>query len=1323
MAVGSTSLLAIFSLAFPLGASADEAPVPNQISIGQSAVGTLQSIGTYPNEYVRRGYTATMLANGSVFIYGAVPNGASANDAWILDRKKRGTGLVMPGPTRWDAKLHIWRNITRPPECQHTSYLQSATLLANNKILFGGGICDAPRMANEDPDFDAYKQLSLWNDDAQKWETVPALNQGRLFHTATLLVNGSVLFTGGESDNRISETVEPVLDSVELWQPDAAAVVQLPHLHYPRAKHTATLLADGRVLVAGGMDEEGKPLASVEIWDPKAQAWHDGPALATPRYKHTDVLLGDGRLMIIGGINQKGNPTSSVEIWDPRSGAWSEAPPLLSPLRTHSALMLSNGDVLVVGTAQDWYKYTTSKTMLWKRSTSQWQSAGVLNPEGLADIKNPEDYSLLRSKNGQALVFGNSVIMRWTPASPGWVEYLPDSARIGQAAALLKDGRILLAGGRTVNTALDVAEIYDPTSNRFTSTGRMNQPRLTGMPYQASLSSAVLNDGRVVIAGGWVKYPNKDNEAVANYAEIWNPATGQWSIIKELAFEAQERVNFSKLDDGRILFFASKELGEDGPPRYRSWIWDPNSNAVTSRSVTATPRANAAIAILKDGRVLIVGGVSREFVPERPCPFHPWKQATEDVCQDKPAYWASPENTTAQIWDSRTERTSATAYPADWHASSVQTMVLKNGNVVVLRTASPNVYSQAVPEPMLLWNALTGTWTQPPPLPADLNWPMTEMDDASLIAWAQEGIAPEKAQLLKPGASTWQPIPRFPQDSATVTKLPSGQLLALSSEEPYAAVFDEQAQQWRLRLNHFIAVSDPTLVELANGKLAVIGTLGGRKKITQIWNPQLNTWTSTGKIAAGHTTGKALRLASGTVLQIDYGDKGSYICNIWRPDDDSWNFCGSMNSSNAISYSEFALGLLDDGRPAMMPSSSSAFVFHEKTNSWLKMQVEWNTESYTFGVGVRGDKPFARVFDPEKNVWIDASVLGGKYYSMSSRLSATPPSMLWDPRRKNWAYINYRIMGKNGFWLPDGCAITGPPFKIYNPVTGKIIDYPRLDATWMRPEAMTVLDNGTVVVAGSDAVGTQFFHRKASCNGFEDAQDDNALMPGILETVAAPNAISARQPVGEREQTLINKLAQWWERFRESAEDYKWIPVAIAIPLAAYFVLNGSINWLRRKYPDTIFTRDISSSKGTRASRGAIRIFIYSVSVIIALPTILSLMILKSVSITSESDTEIPCRYVGVWSLRARGLAHRITLQADGQYFYEETNLAHPASAPVTGTWGVQGENMIWHNKKDDSPDINRILEKGEKSFVLLERTGDHTKFELIEPIKSDSCI
>ncbi|HBB86211.1 MAG TPA: hypothetical protein DC047_01185, partial [Blastocatellia bacterium] len=163
------------------------------------------------------------------------------------------------------------------------------------------------------------------------------LNKARRGHTATLLADGSVLVSGGEDANGF-------ITEAEIYDPTSGTFSVSGNLSAPRADHTATRLPDGRVLIAGGRGQLG-PLSSTEVFDPASGAFTAGPDLNGARSGHSATRLSDGRIVFAGG-----DASGSVEIYDPSANAFSSVGAnMLAPRAQHSAALLNDGNILFVG--------------------------------------------------------------------------------------------------------------------------------------------------------------------------------------------------------------------------------------------------------------------------------------------------------------------------------------------------------------------------------------------------------------------------------------------------------------------------------------------------------------------------------------------------------------------------------------------------------------------------------------------------------------------------------------------------------------------------------------------------------------------------------------------------------------------------------------------------------------------------------------------------------------------------------------------------------------------------------------------------------------
>ena len=120
-----------------------------------------------------------------------------------------------------------------------------------------------------------------------------------------------------------------------------------------REYHTATLLPNGKVLVAGGLDNNGNALSSAVLYDPAAGTWSNTGSLATARYFHTATLLSNGKVLVAAGDGNIGY-LSSAELYDPVAGTWSATGSLATGRDTFTATLLPNGKVLVGGLGKQW---------------------------------------------------------------------------------------------------------------------------------------------------------------------------------------------------------------------------------------------------------------------------------------------------------------------------------------------------------------------------------------------------------------------------------------------------------------------------------------------------------------------------------------------------------------------------------------------------------------------------------------------------------------------------------------------------------------------------------------------------------------------------------------------------------------------------------------------------------------------------------------------------------------------------------------------------------------------------------------------------------
>lgn len=329
---------------------------------------------------------------------------------------------------------------------------------------------------------------------------VGEMNIPRGYHTATLLPNGKVLIAGGMSRRR------EVLDSAELYDPARHKFTFTGKMLSARAGHIATLLPDGKVLIAGGF-RPGQAQASAELFDPASGTFSATGSMMVPREWHTATLLANGKVLIAGGTSNEMGVTPTAELYDPATGKFAATANMTVARVLHYATALNNGDVLIVGGMRG-----SSPNPMLIAGRSYLGSAELFNP-------------------GQGRF--NSV------SGTGIGE---DTGTNG-SAVLLDNGRVLIAGGIEGRVVMSGARLYDPLKQTFFDTGGMTFPRFN---YDATR----LKDGQVLVTGG-LKSINWPLTILAT-AELYDPEHGVFIRLPDMI---TPRIGHTAtlLPDGEVL--------------------------------------------------------------------------------------------------------------------------------------------------------------------------------------------------------------------------------------------------------------------------------------------------------------------------------------------------------------------------------------------------------------------------------------------------------------------------------------------------------------------------------------------------------------------------------------------------------------------------------------------------------------------------------------------------------------------------------------------------------------------------------------------------
>lgn len=539
----------------------------------------------------RSEHSATLLADGKVLITGGdsglrgQPNPVTAtcevydpvtgawSDAAPMSRRRAAhaalrlpDGRVLVGgssgsrsdrnygrPEVYDPRADAWQAVAPTDLWLYASAVQ----LPDGRVLFAGGAAELG---------DGPRQTVLYDPVADRWSPGPRTVTEHANHSLLLLRSGEAFIVAGTGAynsglSRRSERFDPSAtpppaDTEQgIWQAAAAAKWG--------EGPVSVGLADGKVLMAGGVDWVGSPpvRADTQVYDPQADTWTDALPMNTVRARALAALLPEGKVLVAGGetngvgdVNGSTFETTSAELRDPVTGTWTSTG-AMQLARSQSAWgFLADGRILVAGGASvsssGVYSITAS-TEVYDPVQGIWSLTDALG-------KARDSHTATTLSDGRLLVAGgftrwatdleHTIITRsaevYDPASNTWSSTgAMSQARAMHAATLLADGRILVAGGFTVDAAGNMvavasAELYSPATGRWTTTGRMVHPR-----FDAAM--ARLASGEVLVAGG------HDGVGALDAAEIFDPARGRWQATARLA-QARRRPACVVLADGRV---------------------------------------------------------------------------------------------------------------------------------------------------------------------------------------------------------------------------------------------------------------------------------------------------------------------------------------------------------------------------------------------------------------------------------------------------------------------------------------------------------------------------------------------------------------------------------------------------------------------------------------------------------------------------------------------------------------------------------------------------------------------------------------------------
>jgi Kelch motif len=276
-------------------------------------------------------------------------------------------------------------------------------------------------------------------------------------------------------------------------------------------------LKNGKVLIVGGWTGRYDLRGSAEIFNPATKQFAPTGNLVVERAGNTATLLADGRVLIAGGEDRQENKIASAEIFDPSTGRFTATGSMAEARAAHTATALKDGRILIAGGSSGHYP-----------SQNVYRSAEIFDP-GTGKFSSAGQMTVGRHKH---------------------------------AALLLRSGKVLIVGGsdnRDWHGEYASAEIYDPASKTFNSTGTMNAPR-----FKIPQAMALLPNGKAPVAGGGA------------FAELYDETTGTFTKVPGSLGAARFFASATLLPDGKALITGGySESGGGLPATPAAWLYQP----------------------------------------------------------------------------------------------------------------------------------------------------------------------------------------------------------------------------------------------------------------------------------------------------------------------------------------------------------------------------------------------------------------------------------------------------------------------------------------------------------------------------------------------------------------------------------------------------------------------------------------------------------------------------------------------------------------------------------------------------------------------------